>query len=68
MNVVFRLQTPALEAEFVRAATSSGLHGLAGHRSVGGIRASLYNAISVEDVQRLVDFMRTFRAQKMAQK
>jgi len=62
MNVVFRVVPNALEAEFVKESSAQGLHGLAGHRSVGGIRASLYNVISLENVKTLVDFMESFRA------
>jgi len=61
MNVVFRINPQSLEAEFVKEATARSLHGLAGHRSVGGIRASLYNVISLENVKTLVDFMEEFR-------
>lgn len=60
MNVVFNLPTPELEAEFVSAAQKQGLVGLKGHRSVGGIRASIYNAVSLEWVRALVDFMNGF--------
>ena len=51
MNVVFRLPTEALEEEFVAEAKKAGMVGLKGHRSVGGIRASIYNAVTVEDVR-----------------
>jgi phosphoserine aminotransferase len=60
MNVVFRLPSEALEEQFVQEATRAGMVGLKGHRSVGGIRASLYNAVSPEDVARLTDFMDGF--------
>jgi phosphoserine aminotransferase len=60
MNVVFNLPTPELEAEFVAAASKAGFVGLKGHRSVGGIRASIYNAVEREWVQALVDFMNAF--------
>ncbi|MEJ5299859.1 MAG: 3-phosphoserine/phosphohydroxythreonine transaminase [Thermodesulforhabdaceae bacterium] len=60
MNVTFRLATEELEKEFLAKATEKGLVGLKGHRSVGGCRASLYNAVSVEAVEALVDFMRSF--------
>jgi phosphoserine aminotransferase len=60
MNIVFNLPTPELEAEFVSAAQKRGMIGLKGHRSVGGIRASTYNAVSLEWVQALVDFMQEF--------
>ncbi|MBM3222458.1 MAG: 3-phosphoserine/phosphohydroxythreonine transaminase [Candidatus Tectomicrobia bacterium] len=61
MNVTFRLPTPELEAQFVAASTEAGLIGLAGHRAVGGIRASLYNAVSIESVRALVTFMEDFQ-------
>ena len=57
MNVVFRLPTEALEARFVTEATAAGLLNLKGHRSVGGCRASLYNAMPVQSVEVLGEFM-----------
>lgn len=60
MNVTFRLPDEALEAAFIEQAQQNGLEGLKGHRSVGGCRASLYNAVTLEAVQTLADFMRTF--------
>ena len=60
MNVVFRLPDPALEARFVAEAAGHGLIGLGGHRSVGGCRASLYNAVPHEAVEELVAFMDDF--------
>lgn len=60
MNVVFRLPNPELEERFVKEAEKAGLVGLKGHRSVGGCRASLYNAVTVEAVQALVAFMKEF--------
>ena len=60
MNVTFRLPSEELEKEFVKASTAAGLDGLKGHRSVGGIRASIYNAFPVAGVETLVDFMREF--------
>jgi phosphoserine aminotransferase len=60
MNVVFRLPSLALEDKFVEEAKNAGMVGLKGHRLLGGIRASLYNAVSVESVQTLVSFMETF--------
>ncbi|MBN2032740.1 MAG: 3-phosphoserine/phosphohydroxythreonine transaminase [Deltaproteobacteria bacterium] len=61
MNVTFRLPTEELEAKFVGEALKAGLGGLKGHRSVGGCRASLYNAIGVNDVKSLVEFMADFQ-------
>jgi len=60
MNVTFRLPTEELENKFVQQALASGLGGLKGHRSVGGCRASLYNAVTVEAVEALVAFMKDF--------
>lgn len=60
MNVVFNLPTPELEAEFVSAAQKLGMVGLKGHRSVGGIRASIYNAVEAGWVKALADFMAAF--------
>jgi len=60
MNVTFRLPTEELENKFVQQALASGLGGLKGHRSVGGCRASLYNAVTVEAVEALVAFMKVF--------
>jgi phosphoserine aminotransferase len=60
MNVTFRLPNEALEKAFVKDATAAGLDGLKGHRSVGGIRASIYNAFPEEGVEALVGFMREF--------
>jgi phosphoserine aminotransferase len=60
MNVTFRLPTEALEKQFLAEAGAAGMAGLAGHRSVGGVRASLYNAVPVEACQALASFMRDF--------
>ena len=60
MNVVFRLPSEALEEKFVAEAKKAKLVGLKGHRSVGGIRASIYNAVSVDSVTALVEFMNGF--------
>ena len=60
MNVTFRLPTEELEKKFAAEATAEGLDGLKGHRSVGGIRASIYNAFPLEGVDALVQFMREF--------
>jgi phosphoserine aminotransferase len=59
-NIVFRLPSEALEAQFLSQASESGMVGLKGHRSVGGIRASIYNAVSLEAVESLVSFMKEF--------
>ena len=60
MNVTFRLPTEDLEKRFEREATAAGLDGLKGHRSVGGMRASIYNAFPEEGVGALVEFMKEF--------
>jgi phosphoserine aminotransferase len=60
MNVTFRLPTEDLEKRFVKEATAAGFDGLKGHRSVGGMRASIYNAFPEEGVDALVAFMRHF--------
>jgi phosphoserine aminotransferase len=60
MNVTFRLPSEALEETFVKEASAQGLKGLKGHRSVGGIRASIYNAFPTEGVDALVSFMKEF--------
>ncbi len=61
MNVTFRLPSEDLEKAFVKQSTAAGLDGLKGHRSVGGLRASLYNALPREAVEALVAFMSEFR-------
>jgi phosphoserine aminotransferase len=60
MNVTFRLPSETLEDQFVAEAEAAGFDGLKGHRSVGGIRASIYNAFPQEGVEELVEFMRNF--------
>ena len=60
MNVTFRLPDQDLEKKFVSEATAQGLDGLKGHRSVGGIRASIYNAFPRAGVEALVSFMKDF--------
>ncbi|MEX2176624.1 MAG: 3-phosphoserine/phosphohydroxythreonine transaminase [Pirellulaceae bacterium] len=64
MNVTFRLPSEELEKEFVKAAASQKLDGLKGHRSVGGIRASIYNAMPLAGVEALAGFMQEFKQQK----
>ena len=66
MNVTFRLPDESLEKEFVKAATARGLMDLKGHRSVGGIRASIYNAMPVAGVTALRDFMLDFQQARRA--
>jgi phosphoserine aminotransferase len=64
MNVTFRLHDESLEAEFIAQCNAAGLDNLKGHRSVGGFRASIYNAMDIEGVQKLADLMKSFEAQK----
>jgi phosphoserine aminotransferase len=60
MNVTFRLASEDLERLFIKESTSAGLDGLKGHRSVGGMRASIYNAFPEDGVEALVSFMHEF--------
>ena len=60
MNVTFRLRNGELDEKFCTEAASHGMDGLRGHRSLGGISASIYNAFPSEGVDRLVEFMREF--------
>src|ERR1700722_16676117 len=60
MNVTFTLSNPELDPVFLQAAAAAGLQGLKGHRVVGGMRASIYNAMPAEGVEKLVAFMRDF--------
>jgi phosphoserine aminotransferase len=62
MNVTFVTGNEELDAKFVKAATSAGLEGLKGHRSVGGMRASIYNAFPIEGVDALIALMKDFEA------
>ena len=62
MNVTFRLPSEELEETFCSEAKKAGLVGLKGHRSVGGVRASIYNAMPMAGVSRLIDFMHDFEA------
>jgi phosphoserine aminotransferase len=64
MNVTFRLPSEELEKTFAKEATAAGLDGLKGHRSVGGMRASIYNAFPEEGVDALVQFMAEFQRKK----
>ncbi len=60
MNVTFRLPSEDLEKQFAKEATAAGLDGLKGHRSVGGLRASIYNAFPEQGIEALVQFMKEF--------
>ena len=63
MNVTFVTGDADKDAAFVKYASKNGLVNLKGHRSVGGMRASIYNAMPVEGVQKLVDFMKQFETE-----
>jgi phosphoserine aminotransferase len=63
MNVTFTLTKPGLDAAFLAQAAAAGLHGLKGHRVLGGMRASLYNAMPLAGVEALIAFMREFERQ-----
>ncbi len=62
MNVTFRLPSEELEKLFVKESTAAGFDGLKGHRSVGGMRASIYNAFPEQGVNDLVEFMKEFES------
>jgi phosphoserine aminotransferase len=66
MNIAFNLPSAELEAKFIAEAAAVGLNGLKGHRSIGGCRASIYNAFPLEGVVRLVEFMKDFAAKNPA--
>jgi phosphoserine aminotransferase len=66
MNIAFNLPSAELEAKFIAEAAAEGLNGLKGHRSIGGCRASIYNAFPAEGVVKLVDFMMRFQAKNPA--
>ncbi len=61
MNVTFRLPSEDLEKKFIAKALENDLGGPKGHRSVGGCRASIYNAQPLEGIETLIDFMNTFK-------
>jgi phosphoserine aminotransferase len=61
MNVTFKLANPEIEHRFLAEAQAAGFSGLAGHRSVGGVRASLYNGLTLQAVEQLVGFMEDFQ-------
>ena len=63
MNVPFVTGDKDLDAKFVKEATENGLVNIKGHRSVGGMRASIYNAMPYEGVEKLVEFMKKFEAE-----
>ena len=63
MNVPFVTGSDEIDAKFVKEAKAAGLVNLKGHRTVGGMRASIYNAMPVEGVRKLVEFMKKFEAE-----
>ena len=63
MNVPFRTGNDELDAKSAKEAMAAGMSNLKGHRSVGGMRASIYNAMPIEGVEKLVDFMKKFAAE-----
>ena len=65
MNVTFVTTSPELDDKFVKEATALGFVNLKGHRSVGGMRASIYNAMPIEGVEKLVEFMKKFEAENI---
>lgn len=62
MNVTWRLPSEELEAKFIKEATALNMIGLKGHRSVGGCRASIYNAVGMDAIDALTGFMKEFQA------
>ena len=62
LNVTFRTPSKELDAKFVKDAEAAGFSGLKGHRSVGGMRASIYNAFPIEGVDGLISVMNEFEA------
>ncbi len=67
MNIAFRLPTPELERRFLEQARDAGLRGLEGHRSVGGLRVSLYNGVTLAAVECLAEFLRDFQTRQVSQ-
>ena len=63
MNIPFVTGSDELNAKFIKEATAAGFVNLKGHRTVGGMRASIYNAMPIEGVKALVDFMKKFEAE-----
>ena len=65
MNVPFVIGDKDLEAKFIKESDAAGLKSLKGHRTVGGMRASIYNAMPVEGVKTLVEFMKKFEEENL---
>jgi phosphoserine aminotransferase len=64
MNLTYRLPSEELTEEFIKTASKNGMVGLKGYRTVGGIQASIYNAMPVEGAQSLANFMKDFASKK----
>ncbi len=64
MNAVFVMNDPSLETEFLQLCKDNGMYGVKGHRSVGGFRVSMYNALKIEDVKAITDLMKYFSQTK----
>ena len=64
MNVTFNLSDPEIEKRFLAEAQAAGFSGLAGHRSTGGVRAPLYNGLTLSAVEQLVGFMEDFQRKR----
>ena len=62
MNITFRLSSDELEKKLIEETSAAGFSGLKGHRSVGGLRASIYNAFPKKGVEELVQFMKEFQS------
>ena len=65
MNVTFRTGNDEMDAKFIKASVADGMTNLKGHRAVGGMRASIYNAMPYEGVEHLVAFMKRFEAENI---
>ena len=65
MNVAFNLATPEMDRRFLAAAQAAGFSGLSGHRAIGGIRASIYNGLTIPAVEQLLGFMQDFQRRQM---
>ena len=64
MNAVFIMKDPSLEKEFLELCKEEGMIGIKGHRSVGGFRVSMYNALTIESVKVLTELMKDFANKK----
>jgi phosphoserine aminotransferase len=64
MNIPFTLADSKLDGEFLKGADARGMMQLKGHRAIGGMRASIYNAMPIEGVKRLVEYMREVEAKR----